>query len=242
MTACWPLQGMSPAQKSVLISLADNANDDGVCWPSVARITERTCLSERAVRNAIRWLEEAGILVSHQRNGRSTWYTVTPAAYAPGIKCPPAPDAPPPRHDMPPSPAPDAPHPGTTCPQNRKGTVKEPSVEPKQGVDGGDVASRSRKDSCPVQAVVDLFNEILPELPNVVLLNKSRQASIKARWNESDVHQDVDFWREFFESVRGSDFLMGKTQGRDGKPFRCNFDWLINPSNFVKVVEGNYHA
>ncbi len=92
MTACWPLE-MSAAQKSVLISLADNANDDGVCWPSIARICERTCLKERAVRNAIRWLESVGLLVAKERAGRSTYYVVTPASYAPGIKCPPAPDA-----------------------------------------------------------------------------------------------------------------------------------------------------
>ncbi|HHN2283740.1 TPA: helix-turn-helix domain-containing protein, partial [Pseudomonas aeruginosa] len=93
MSQCWPLQGMSAPQKSVLISLADNSNDDGVCWPSVARIAERTCLSERAVRNALRWLEDAKVLVSHPRHGRSTWYTVTPASYAPGTTCPPAPGA-----------------------------------------------------------------------------------------------------------------------------------------------------
>lgn len=95
MSACWPLQGMTPAKKAVLISLADNANDEGVCWPSIARIAERTCLSERAVRDALRWLEDANLLASNQRQGRSTWYTVTPAAYAPGTKCP---------------------HPGTCCP------------------------------------------------------------------------------------------------------------------------------
>ncbi|MEE3584620.1 helix-turn-helix domain-containing protein, partial [Pseudomonas aeruginosa] len=87
---------MSAPQKAVLISLADNSNDDGVCWPSVAKIAERTCLSERAVRNALRWLEDAKVLVSHPRHGRSTWYTVTPASYAPGTTCPPAPGAAPP--------------------------------------------------------------------------------------------------------------------------------------------------
>lgn len=51
MSACWPLQGMSPSQKAVLVSLADQANDDGVCWPSVESIGRRTCLSERAVRD-----------------------------------------------------------------------------------------------------------------------------------------------------------------------------------------------
>ncbi|MBA1321210.1 helix-turn-helix domain-containing protein [Pseudomonas plecoglossicida] len=228
MTACWPLQGMSPAQKSVLISLADNANDDGVCWPSVATIGARTCLSERAVRNALRWLEEVGILKSNQRFGRSTWYSLTPAAYAPGTTCPPAPDAPSPRQEMPPTPAPGAPR-----------TVKEPSIEPSQG---GNRVSRSP--SCPVQDIVDLFNRLLtPALPAVVLLSEARKKQLRARWRQSVVHQSLDFWTEYFASVAESDFLMGRSTGKaGGAPFRATFDWLIAPSNFVKVVEGNYHA
>ena len=58
MSQCWPIEGMSPAQKAVLISLADQANDDGYCWPSVGTIASRTCLSERAVQGAIKWQEE----------------------------------------------------------------------------------------------------------------------------------------------------------------------------------------
>lgn len=228
MTACWPLQGMSPAQKSVLISLADNANDDGVCWPSLATIGARTCLSERAVRNALRWLEEVGVLKSNQRFGRSTWYSLTPAAYAPGSTCPPALDAPSPRQEMPPTPAPGAPR-----------TVKEPSIEPSQG---GNRVSRSP--SCPVQDIVDLFNRLLtPALPAVVLLSEPRKKQIQARWRQSVVHQSLDFWTEYFASVAESDFLMGRSTGKSGAaPFRATFDWLIAPSNFVKVVEGNYHA
>ncbi|WP_256658228.1 helix-turn-helix domain-containing protein [Pseudomonas sp. DG56-2] len=234
MTACWPLQGMSPAQKSVLISLSDNANDDGVCWPSVARIAERTCLSERAVRNALRWLEEVKILTAHMRAGRSTWYTVSPYSYDPGSKCPPAPDADPPRQEMPPTPAPDAGHPGTSCPQNRKGTIKEPS--------GSSASTPDDSKTAPIDKIVDLFNELLPELPRVVLINKDRKLKVQARWAESPVHQDLDFWRDFFSMVQASDWLMGRVGGRDNKPFRCNFDWLVAPTNFVKVVEGNYHA
>lgn len=83
MSACWPLQGLTPAQKAVLISLADNANDEGVCWPSVAKIAERTCLSERAVQQAIKVLNECRALSIEARQGRSTMFTVTPADAAP---------------------------------------------------------------------------------------------------------------------------------------------------------------
>lgn len=81
MSQCWPLAGMSPAQKAVLISLADQANDDGYCWPSVGTISKRTCLSERAVQGAIKWLHSAGLLTSDERRGTSSVYRITPAAY-----------------------------------------------------------------------------------------------------------------------------------------------------------------
>lgn len=80
MSACWPLQ-MPPTQKAVLISLADNANDHGECWPSIATIAERTCFSERAVQNAIKWLEEIGIVAADRSNGRHTRYVLAPEKY-----------------------------------------------------------------------------------------------------------------------------------------------------------------
>lgn len=81
MAAVWPLQ-MQPTAKAVLVSLADNANDQGHCWPSLATIAERTCLSRRAVIYAVAYLERAGAL-SRVRGGpgRSTYYVVTPSAF-----------------------------------------------------------------------------------------------------------------------------------------------------------------
>lgn len=132
MSACWPLQGLTPAQKSVLISLADNANDEGVCWPSVAKIGERTCLSERAVQQAIKVLSECKVLRIESRQGRSTMFTVTPAAFAPPQKlrprkkCTPAANAPTPEPAAPQPPQELHPTPAAAAPR----TVIEPSVEP----------------------------------------------------------------------------------------------------------------
>ena len=76
MAICWPLQ-MSPTEKSVLISLADNANDSGFCWPSIAYMCERTCLSKATVIRAIAGLERLGLLYANRSNGRHTTYTLT---------------------------------------------------------------------------------------------------------------------------------------------------------------------
>lgn len=127
MSKCWPLAGMSPAQKAVLISLADQANDDGYCWPSVGTIAKRTCLSERAVQGAIKWLVSAGLLSADERKGTSSVYQITPAAYAPPQEMRPADaaprgagNAPPPPQMLHPTPADAAPKPSMNHQFNRK--------------------------------------------------------------------------------------------------------------------------
>lgn len=65
---------VSPAQKLVLLSLSDQANDDGVCWPSVATIQGRTSMSERTVFRCLSELEQLGFVRRMQREGRSTYY------------------------------------------------------------------------------------------------------------------------------------------------------------------------
>lgn len=77
MAACWPLQ-MDVSAKAVLMSLADNANDSGHCWPSIDMIAKRTCLHRSNVIKAIERLESMKHLVVDRSNGRHSTYTVTP--------------------------------------------------------------------------------------------------------------------------------------------------------------------
>ena len=109
LSACWRIDWLTPSQKLVLISLADQANDEGVCWPSVKTLGVRTCLSERAIRAALRSLEETGLLETDKRDGRSSYYTVTPANGAPRQMAPPGTSCRAPRQMPPPTPANAAP-------------------------------------------------------------------------------------------------------------------------------------
>jgi hypothetical protein len=93
-----------------------------------------------------------------------------------------------------------------------------------------------RQNKVPYQAIVDLFNEILPELPSVKVVTDIRKKHLKARWNFSNKTPNLEWWNEFFRHIRKSDFLMGRKTD-----FSASFDWIINSSNFVKIVEGNYH-
>ncbi|MCW5643092.1 MAG: helix-turn-helix domain-containing protein [Rhodoferax sp.] len=63
---------MSPAQKAVLVCLADYANHEGEAWPSVAAICSWTCLSRSAVIDARNFLEKAGYFSTVRETGKNT--------------------------------------------------------------------------------------------------------------------------------------------------------------------------
>ena len=104
---------LPPTKRLIMLSLADHANDEGVCYPSISRLCQRTGLKQRSVQKNIAELEADGYIKRDMNGGRrgSNLYTLTPAPDAPRTKCAPAPDALPPRTRCTPTPAPDAPKP-----------------------------------------------------------------------------------------------------------------------------------
>lgn len=96
-----------------------------------------------------------------------------------------------------------------------------------------------RTDGCPYADIVAAYHEALPELPTVRVLTDARKALIRGRWKE---HPDIDYWRKFFAYVAKSRFLTGNVPpSGDRPPFMANLEWLVRPTNFTKVIEGNYH-
>lgn len=77
------------------------------------------------------------------------------------------------------------------------------------------------------------FNEICVSLPEVRLLTKVRVAHIKTLLSTLEKAGLTTI--DYLKKVESSDFL----SGRSGK-WRATFDWIINPSNAVKIIEGNY--
>jgi DNA-binding transcriptional ArsR family regulator len=128
----------SPVAKLVLVKLADNANEQGICWPSVPLIMQHTELSERAVRKHLRALELAGLISveKQSQNGHQTanvYRLAVPNSDVSG----PAPRAPtplhnvhPPRHKVQADPAPSAPTPLHEV-QGNKNRHLEPSKNPR---------------------------------------------------------------------------------------------------------------
>ena len=62
----------------MLLALADNANDDGWCWPGVAQLVDKTMLGRSTVIRRLDVLEAAGLVERYTRAdaGRTTVYRV----------------------------------------------------------------------------------------------------------------------------------------------------------------------
>ena len=111
-----------------------------------------------------------------------------------------------------------------------KNSIVEDSIG-KDSIEGERAPTREPVHS-KAQAIVDLFNELCPSLSKVTVLSTCREKAITARLKEFTVEQ----FTTVFKKAEASKFLTG----RNGKAWRANFDWLINASNFVKVLDGNY--
>ena len=94
MALVWELP-LPPTQKFVLMAIADEANDDGYCFPSQGRLAEKCSINERSVRRLIGVLCAQGYVVVkhrfHNRARTSNGYQLT--MDHPRTNCPGAPGA-----------------------------------------------------------------------------------------------------------------------------------------------------
>lgn len=76
-------QKLESTQKLIMLALADNANDEGFCYPSIRTLCQKTSLSNRTIIDHIRFLEVHGFLLTKKRNAQhggrlSTLYVLFP--------------------------------------------------------------------------------------------------------------------------------------------------------------------
>lgn len=77
MSQVWKVT-LEPSLKLVLLALADNASDQGECWPSIDNIARKSCRNRRNTFAALAKLERLGHISKAPRNGHSTTFTVHP--------------------------------------------------------------------------------------------------------------------------------------------------------------------
>jgi len=80
--------------------------------------------------------------------------------------------------------------------------------------------------------IVESYNDICKSLPSVRIISDKRKKKMRVMAKEFGLEDFIDV----FQKAENSEFLSGKNGRWNG----CNFDWLINYNNFIKVIEGTY--
>ncbi|HEX7113737.1 MAG TPA: hypothetical protein VF193_01285 [Steroidobacter sp.] len=118
------------------------------------------------------------------------------------------------------------------APKEEAPTEPSASADPEQPKNGHDRELES--------AIVAAYHEILPNLPKVRDWNDRRKRKLRDRIRErvrdGKPADKIDYWIRVFRKVSDSDFLMGRKTD-----WRCpGLEWLLEPKNFTKLIEGAY--
>ncbi|WP_447907834.1 helix-turn-helix domain-containing protein [Serratia fonticola] len=223
----------NPLRKLVLLKLADNASDQGECWPSVPYIAEQCEISERSVQNHIQQLVKDGLIRIEKRlaenglNRSNVYHLALPGS---GANAAPYGANPAPRGE---SPAPG----GGAAPAPRISQSLEPVNEsPPNPQEGDDADAPGKPPKVKYQEVADAYNEILGDrLPKVQELNEKRKRQIKRLLGE--LHDpSLDAVKAYFETFgeAAGPFYFGD----NNRSWRAGFDYLLRSDTLTKTREG----
>lgn len=214
MANVWEHPGINATQKIVLLALADWANDEGMCWPSIQRIADKCCLTTRAVQKALRAMEEMGLLRHEDGVHKSRTYWIS----LPLNHVHPRTTFTPPLNDVHPTPEPRSPNTSYT---HQLTTT----------------SNKSSDDDQPVteEEIIECWNDLAARtgLPKIKVMNDKRRNMLRKRIKECP---DVETWSTAFRNIERSSFLRGDNE----RGWQADFDFLVQPTSFMRIIEGSY--
>lgn len=130
-----------------------------------------------------------------------------------------------------------------------EGGGANPPAPPPEG--GDDLDGDDKLPPCPVDAIVGLYHEQLPDLPRVRLLNDKRKRALRKVWRwvltskKSDgmpratTAEEACAWlRGYFHRATKNDFLMGRGQrSAEHAGWQCDLDFLLTDNGMKHVIE-----
>ncbi len=80
----------------------------------------------------------------------------------------------------------------------------------------------------------EAFNDLTERSPvqKIIKLSDKRKKALRARLGE----HNLNGWHSALAAIERSSFLCGDND----RGWKADFDWLVNPNNFLKVIEGKY--
>lgn len=130
---------------------------------------------------------------------------------------------------------------------------QEPRTENQEPViDAKASLAANKLPPCPHARILELYQQHLPHLMQPRSWEGARQTHLKNRWIQaskpsayspkgySNVFDGLDWWSSFFEYIaKETKLAQGfESNGRSWKP---DLEWIVNASNFAKIIDGKYN-
>lgn len=125
-------------------------------------------------------------------------------------------------------------HPRTLCAQcdGEKEINKEINLDIEEE-STEDTPPQTEAEHCPFVKIKDLYHQICISYPKLRSIDGNRKKAIAARWR---TYKNLEVFEELFTIAESSDFLKGNNDSN----WSADFDWMMKPTNFSKILEGKY--
>lgn len=205
----------SPTKKLILLLLADRANNEGFCWPSMKTLVEDCEMSREAISRNIKQMAEANLLHVTKHANKDKWHNniyhlhVTQDHIA---------------HVT-------LDH--TPCDSGSHGHVTHDhtnlSTEP---LKESAVADAPSEEAVQFEKVASHYNKVRGAMPECIKLSEARRGLIRARIKEVG----FDALLNIITECAAYPLFQGESKGG----WIANLEWILKDSNFLKIREGNY--
>lgn len=209
MTAVWELS-LPDSEKIVMLALADCANDEGLCWPSIATLTRKCSKGERTIQGVIKSLAAKGYIERDEIVGKGCKYRLHPQRLRPAENAP--------REECPPQP-----------------TTQTPAAtadKPLRTI----ITSEAKASSVPPECelIVQSWNVMAKatDLSLVAKLTDKRRSALRARLRSDG----MEAFSLAIGRIPRCPFLLGQNE----RGWTADFDFLLKPDSVTKILEGKY--
>jgi hypothetical protein len=254
MTRVWESSKHTGTELLMLLAIADFADDHGNAYPAVGTLAAKCRTTPRHANRILCALRESGELEVRMNAGpRGTnLYRLTMPKPLTRVSPPDAcvsPDA-----GVSPDQHVTLTHTSATPDVHVPKPLTPMSDEP--SMNHQEPSSRSKLPLCPHAAIVEIFHDVLPEMPRVKLMGEPRKKVLGAFWKwifteptssgavrAQTVEAALAWIRSYFERARSNDFLMGRTARGEGHGnWKCDLEFLLSDKGKRQVIEKTEEA
>jgi len=112
--------------------------------------------------------------------------------------------------------------------------------------------SEPRVLTCPQQEILKLWSKHLPHLTQPRSWEGNRQAALRQRWIQASkpsnyspkgygtVEDGLSWWDSFFGYIANDTTLAKGFETKD-RTWRPDLEWIVNATNFQKIIDGKYN-